>query len=190
MKIIVGAAFALAVTTLAGCASSGVKVEERQLASFEKGKTTYSQVVAQLGQPNATTFMNDGRRVIVYSYVQAQARPESFIPIVGLFVGGADARSNMVSMVFTQDGVLESSSASESQVGVGTGFASGTGYQGRTDQPRVAPDPPKPQAASLTQAPPSSAPPAGKICTHEELVQARIARMNGYTNGPKCTNTQ
>jgi hypothetical protein len=30
--------------------------------------------------------------------------------------------------------------------------------------------------------------PAGKTCSHEELVQARIARMNGYTGAPLCAN--
>lgn len=40
-----------------------------------------------------------------------------------------------------------------------------------------------------------TAPPAGQTqpnalhaCTHEELVQARIARMNQYTNSPNCSN--
>ena len=28
-----------------------------------------------------------------------------------------------------------------------------------------------------------------KACTHEELVQARTARLNGYTGGPNCSNT-
>jgi hypothetical protein len=30
--------------------------------------------------------------------------------------------------------------------------------------------------------------PAGKACSHNELVQARIAGMNGYTGGPNCAN--
>ena len=29
---------------------------------------------------------------------------------------------------------------------------------------------------------------SGKVCTHDEMVQARIARMNGYTGGPHCTS--
>jgi hypothetical protein len=29
---------------------------------------------------------------------------------------------------------------------------------------------------------------SGKVCSHDELVQARIARMNGYTGGPNCSN--
>lgn len=188
MKAIAGAAMALTVVMLTGCVSGGVKVEERQLSSFEKGRTTYMQVVGQLGAPNASTLMPDGRRVIVYSYVQAQARPESFIPIVGAFVGGADSRSNMVSLVFTRDGVLESYSSSEAQYGMSTGLASGNGFEGRTDQPRITSDPPTEKRISAPQSQTATAPPAGKTCSHDELVQARIARMNGYTSGPNCAN--
>ncbi len=32
----------------------------------------------------------------------------------------------------------------------------------------------------------AAASPAGSSCTHEQEVQARIARQNGYTAGPKC----
>ena len=32
--------------------------------------------------------------------------------------------------------------------------------------------------------------PGATNCTHEELVQARIARMNGYTRGPRCNPLQ
>lgn len=27
-----------------------------------------------------------------------------------------------------------------------------------------------------------------KLCSHDELVQARISRLNGYTGGPNCSN--
>ena len=30
--------------------------------------------------------------------------------------------------------------------------------------------------------------PPGKACSHDELVRARIAGMNGYTGGPNCAN--
>lgn len=184
--IVASAALCLA---LCGCVASGVKVEERQLSSFQKGQTTLSQVVGQLGQPNSSTLMPDGRRLLIYTYIQAQARPESFVPIVGAFVGGADAHSNMVSLTFTPDGVLESYSASQSQYGVATGLAASPYSEGRTDQPRVTAIPaatqgPKPAAEGQPQ--PSTQ--AGHACTHEEQVQARIAKMNGYTNGPKCAN--
>ena len=50
---------------LYGCVSGGVKVEERQLASFQKGQTTYAQVIAQLGAPTSSSLMSDGRRMIM-----------------------------------------------------------------------------------------------------------------------------
>jgi len=39
-------------------------------------------------------------------------------------------------------------------------------------------------AAALAQKP--DAAPAAKACTHEEQVQARLAKQNGYTGGPNC----
>lgn len=191
MKSKRGAALGLAVFLLSGCASGGVKVEERQLSSFERGRTTYSQVIGQLGAPTANTLMNDGRRVIVYTFVQAQARPESFIPIVGIFVGGADSQATSASLIFDREGVLESYSSTQAQYGMGTGFASGSSSGGRVpDQPRATPEAPRTQVVDAPQKPASSPTTvSGKTCTHEELVQARIARMNGYTSGPQCANS-
>jgi hypothetical protein len=125
---------------LSGCVSTGVKVDENQLTSFQKGQTTYAQVVARLGSPTSATLLPDGRRMIMYTYVQAQARPESFVPIVGAFVGGADSRSNVVSLTFDQNGVLETYSSTASQYGAGTGLESGNPPNDRVpDQPRKTP---------------------------------------------------
>jgi hypothetical protein len=125
---------------VASCMSAGVKVEERQLAGFQKGQTTYAQVVAQLGSPTSNTLLPDGHRMIMYTYTQAQARPESFIPLVGPFVGGADARSNMVMLTFDQSGILLSYSSTASQYGVGNGMESGNKAEDRVpDQPRTTP---------------------------------------------------
>jgi hypothetical protein len=43
-------------------------------------------------------------------------------------------------------------------------------------------------APAPTTAVPAPAAPAVRNCSHEELVDARIARMNGYTSGPSCAN--
>jgi len=56
----------------------------------------------------------------------------------------------------------------------------------------IGPDSPKAQSktgqdrnqASVTM----YAVPPGKACSHDELVRARIAGMNGYTAGPNCAN--
>ena len=75
MRLELAAASVALCFVLVGCVGGGVKVEERQLSSFQKGQTTVSQVVGQLGSPNSSTLLPDGRRMLIYSYVQAQARP-------------------------------------------------------------------------------------------------------------------
>jgi outer membrane protein assembly factor BamE (lipoprotein component of BamABCDE complex) len=126
--------FALAVS---GCVSTGVQVDENALTSFQKGKTTVNEVIARLGQPTSNILMNTGQRIISYTYIQAQARPESFIPIIGPLVGGADSRFSNVALTFDRNGVLESYSSSQSQFGSATGAASGATPDDRVqDQPR------------------------------------------------------
>jgi hypothetical protein len=72
-----------------------------------------------------------------YTYIQAQARPESFIPIIGPLVGGADSHFSNVSLTFDRNGVLESYSSTQSQFGSGNGVASGATTGDRVqDQPR------------------------------------------------------
>jgi hypothetical protein len=122
---------------LLGCASTGVQVNEDQLRTFEKGKTTVADVTAVLGQPTTSSLQSDGSRMLIYSYAQAQARPASFIPIVGAFVGGTDARSNVVMFRFDAKGVLMDYSSTSSTYGTGTGMAAGAPMP-QTDQPRQA----------------------------------------------------
>ena len=122
---------------LSGCTSTGVQVGESALTSFEKGKTTVNEVVARLGQPTSNILLNTGQRIIGYTYVQAQARPESFIPIIGPLVGGADSHFSNVSLTFDQNGVLQSYSSTQSQFGTATGVAAGATPSDRVqDQPR------------------------------------------------------
>jgi len=82
------------------------KVDQAQVSRFVVGQTTYDQIVAALGQPNAVAVAADGRRAGTYSYVHEHARPETFIPVIGAFVGGADATAQSVTFVFDQSGVL------------------------------------------------------------------------------------
>jgi outer membrane protein assembly factor BamE (lipoprotein component of BamABCDE complex) len=124
---------------LCGCIATGAKVTEDQLTQFHKGSTTIDQVVAALGQPTTSMLLPSGERMIMYTYVQAQTRPATFIPIVGAFAGGADSKSNSAMLTFDNAGVLKSYSASSSAFGSGMGAASGTGYEQTPQQPRQLP---------------------------------------------------
>ena len=71
----------------------GTKVDQQNLSQFEKGKTTYAAVVQQLGNPTQSTINSDGTRMVMYTYMQSQAKVANFIPIVGAFMGGADTEN-------------------------------------------------------------------------------------------------
>jgi outer membrane protein assembly factor BamE (lipoprotein component of BamABCDE complex) len=113
-------------TTLLGCATVGREISDAQLATLKKGETTTNQAAAAFGEPTSTTKMSDGRQIMSYSFAYAQARPATFIPIVGIFAGGSDVRSSVVMLTFNKDGVLQDYTSTQSVTGVGMGLAAGT----------------------------------------------------------------
>lgn len=123
MKQILAAA---AVILLTACAATGTQVHESQLQGFKKGKTTLQEVTDTLGAPNTRTAMSDGSKMICYSYAKVTARPEGFIPYVGVFAGGSDIVSNTACLQFNKNDVLQSYTASSSQRGSGYGVEAGT----------------------------------------------------------------
>jgi outer membrane protein assembly factor BamE (lipoprotein component of BamABCDE complex) len=115
----------LAVCFLSACMSAGTKVDQESLAKFEIGKTTYAQVVQQLGKPTHATMSSDGTRTAMYTYTQSQANAASFIPFVGLFARGAQTENTSVTLMFDTRSILTRYSASEGGMNVGTGLSSG-----------------------------------------------------------------
>lgn len=119
-----------------GCASTGVQVDQNKLQGFERGVTTRSQIEATLGRPTMVQRMQDGKTVLTYTYANAQVRPETFIPIVGLFAGGTDVRADSVSIFLDSEGRYEATQSTTSEYGTATGVAAGQA-QPRIDQPKV-----------------------------------------------------
>lgn len=131
-RCIVGAV--LVSTMLAACMSTGVKVDPQQVASFRAGVTTKQEVESRLGSPTVQSMLPDGTSILVYSFTSAQARPASFIPLIGMFAGGADVKSQSVSFQFGPDGILKGSTSTAAQSGSQMGTTTSTPMQ--TDQPR------------------------------------------------------
>lgn len=119
---------------MAGCASHGVMVSDEQVKQFKRGETTEAQVLAALGQPTTVATVN-GQRMLVYSGAYAQARPATFIPLVGPLVGGSDVRASSV-FFRVENGVVVDIISSQTATGGGTGFAAGAPIQAVQDQPR------------------------------------------------------
>lgn len=125
-----------AVLLVVGCAATGVKVTEAQLAQLKRGVTTVEEVTAQFGQPTSRVRMNDGSTLIQYIYAEASARAASFIPIVGAFAGGTDVRASTATLRFDPSGKLSEVTSSASQYGTGIGVSAGGVETTPVPQPR------------------------------------------------------
>jgi hypothetical protein len=129
------------------CVSMGVQVRPDQIKDFEKGKTTYGDVVQRLGPPTTNMMASDGTRTAMYTYTRSQARASSFIPVVGLFAGGADTQMTQVAFRFDTAGRLLDYTSSESNLGAGTNLAAGAPQaMPSSAQPLRAEGPEKPKA--------------------------------------------
>ena len=111
--------------TLSACVATGRKVTQQQLSGFKEGKTTYQEVITQLGKPTSSTVNSDGTRLIIYSYVQSQVSPVSVVPVLGRFVEGTETESSYAMLQFDQNGVLTQYTSNEGATSTGTGLISG-----------------------------------------------------------------
>ena len=122
---------------LCGCAASGVQVSEQQAQSFQVGRSTYAEVVGQLGEPTSTSVDSKGARIATYSYNAVSSRPQNFLPYIGPLVAGYDTKSSAVTFTFNTRGVLTNMASTQSNVGAGSNLAAGSTQPApNTSQPR------------------------------------------------------
>lgn len=125
MKMISGLAFSMAAAVcVSGCMSSGTAVKDSTLSQFQKGVTTEAQIEKALGPPQMTSIDADGNRAIAYFFTESHANGASYIPVVGLFAGGAKGQSNMVHFTFDHDSKLLGYESTRSAIDVRTGIMS------------------------------------------------------------------
>jgi outer membrane protein assembly factor BamE (lipoprotein component of BamABCDE complex) len=172
---------------LSGCMASGVQVDQKAVAKFEKGKTTIAEVEGTLGAPTNSTISSEGTQTIMYNYVQMQMRPETFIPYVGAFVGGADTKNSFAMFNFDDRGVLVNYTSSSGQMGMGTNLESNTKMDDRVAVRPTQSGSGHPLTATPVQA--QNAAPVStfrRTCTQAEATQKRVAIENGYSMIPNC----
>src|SRR6185437_1258122 len=99
-----------------GGVNQGRKIDTNQVSKFQTGKTTYEQVIATMGTPASIQNHSDGTRVLIYVHTQAAPRPATFVPVVGLFAGGADVQQQSVIFTFDRDGVLKDYTTQDTQM--------------------------------------------------------------------------
>lgn len=104
----------LLVLTLGGCASYGNKIDRNYASNIQKGVTTESDVIANLGKPASTTLNAQGDRVLTYFHSKTTVHASTFVPIVGAFMAGADTEMTTLTVsIDTESGIVEDWSYSE-----------------------------------------------------------------------------
>ena len=115
----------LLVAWLAGCVSIGRKIDQAAADSIKKGITTRQDVVNMLGSPELITRSSNGDTIFIYNYTRATAKPATFIPYIGPFVGGANIQHQMTSVTFGANGVVKdfatTQGGTESSLGITVG---------------------------------------------------------------------
>jgi outer membrane protein assembly factor BamE (lipoprotein component of BamABCDE complex) len=113
------------VAWLAGCVSTGRKIDQAAADSIKKGVTTRQDVVNMLGSPELITRNSNGDTIFVYSYTRATAKPATFIPYIGPFVGGANVQQQSTRVTFGPDGVVKDFSSTQGGTESSLGLTAG-----------------------------------------------------------------
>ncbi|MBA5239177.1 hypothetical protein H2Y54_21940 [Pectobacterium aroidearum] len=100
-KIIIVAFVSL---TLSGCYSFGNQTlknvtQEDVKAKIVKGKTTKSEVLTAFGEPDKRIASDDEEKWS-YSMHNYRSKPTSYIPLVGVLIGGTDIEEKSILITF------------------------------------------------------------------------------------------
>ena len=113
------------VAFVSGCYSSGRKIDQSNIERIQIGKTTKQEVTSLLGAPDQLIRRGNGEVLMRYSYHRMQIHASSFIPIVGLFAGGADTQNQGVTVTVGSDGVVRDIMSSEGGMDINNGLKAG-----------------------------------------------------------------
>ncbi|OXM34265.1 hypothetical protein [Salmonella enterica] len=97
--------FFIIVVLLSGCSTSGnqnLKNETPQSLQSKiiKNKTTKTELIAKLGEPDTKTTLDDGNEQWRYFMYNNQFNASTFIPVVGLLTGGSQIQSKTLEIEF------------------------------------------------------------------------------------------
>lgn len=95
--------------SLMGCVSAGTKelADQRTVSKIEVGKSSRTEVRTLLGDPVNVMPMPRGEEAWIYVHMRGKPRPASFIPVIGLFAGGADVKSENLMVYFDRTGIVK-----------------------------------------------------------------------------------
>jgi outer membrane protein assembly factor BamE (lipoprotein component of BamABCDE complex) len=99
---------ALLVVTVAGCSSVGTPIARDKVNQIQPGLTTEQDVLRMFGVPSTKTLDTSGRMVLSWIFSSASAKPQTFIPVAGAFVGGYNTRLQQLTILIDKKGRVQS----------------------------------------------------------------------------------
>ncbi|AEA65777.1 outer membrane protein assembly factor BamE [Burkholderia gladioli] len=101
------------ITTLSACVSAGtneLRGETKQSINDKivQYKTTKDQIKAMFGEPMRSATTPSHQEIWGYSFARGTPTPVTYIPVVGLLVGGAKTDSKTLIVVFDENGIVTS----------------------------------------------------------------------------------
>ncbi|HAW0405093.1 TPA: hypothetical protein JLJ34_000045 [Escherichia coli] len=105
MNRFIKSSFFIIVFLFSGCSTSGnqnLKNETPQSLQSKiiKNKTTKTELLTKLGEPDTRTILDDGNEQWRYFMYNNQLNATTFIPVVGLFTGGSQTQSKTLEIDF------------------------------------------------------------------------------------------
>jgi outer membrane protein assembly factor BamE (lipoprotein component of BamABCDE complex) len=103
--------------------SVGHQIDQAAADRIEAGKTTKEGVIRYIGSPDQIITRSTGDTMFMYSYVRASAKPATFIPLVGPFVGGSNVQHQSYIITFGSDGIVKEVTKTQGGTDSGVGAA-------------------------------------------------------------------
>ena len=106
----------LAAVTLTGCVGTGspAVLDEEVTSLIMVGVSTKDEVYDLLGEPTASTYSfrqrEEGTRILEvwnYNYAKVGITPDSYIPLIGPFLGSSSVRTGSVIIRYDRGGVVQ-----------------------------------------------------------------------------------
>lgn len=105
MNRLIASVFVISVFLTSGCSTSGnqrLKNETSQSLQSKiiKNKTTKSEIITELGEPDTRTTLDSGNEEWTYFMNNNQFDATTFIPVVGLLTGGSKTQARTLEIEF------------------------------------------------------------------------------------------
>ncbi|WP_158923487.1 outer membrane protein assembly factor BamE [Acidisphaera sp. S103] len=96
---------------LAGCGGSqmgsSAVADPNKQAQIQKGVSREADIQMLFGAPNGKSFTENGDEVWTYSYSKTQVNAATYVPVVGMFAGGAQSDTSVLTVTFDRNGVVK-----------------------------------------------------------------------------------